>query len=242
MAEMGNCPLAIDPAARKVFLAAWSAARRPRLPKPGAAARPRPPETPERQQFVAGLLRRFLPVGELVRMRTTVYEPWYKQLCQACHHTFRVDDPVLPCPGCRTVYHANPLHDLDCFGVVARRRRCCLRCGHPFPSFTEEGRPRGRGEARTSFVGGLTSTFGVPGMPVRVADARTCGQLCAVCGHTVRLGEVLVDCPCGHGEGAICGAVLHLDLARRLHCWRDWTAGKFGGFCPLRGLERKGGP
>ncbi len=216
-------------------------------PEPAVAVKSASPSagvsgvTDEKRQLFTGGLRRMaaLPDIPLLPVPTTPRSPWYRRRCAECRHTFRVDDPAATCPRCGRVYHWNPIQGLDCLGVVFDHEegRCICR-GEPIPELPPMPDRRTRPEQMAAFVGGLALEWSAYGdrEPVIVTPGLE-GRLCAVCGHTVRLRETVVRCPCGNGPGKVCPAVIHLDFALRLHCWNDWHGGRGKSYCPLTGHE-----
>ncbi len=190
-----------------------------------------------RQLFRGGLQRMALPDIPLLPVPTTPRSPWYRRRCAECRHTFRVGDPAATCPRCGRIYHWNPVQGLDCLGVVFDHEegQCICRKERileppPMPDMLV------RPEQMSAFVGGLAQEWSAYGDrdPVVVTPELE-GLLCAVCGHTVRLRELVVRCPCGNGPENVCPAVVHLDFARQLHCWNDWHGGRGKSYCPLTG-------
>jgi hypothetical protein len=214
---------------------------------PQAAARPAADgdaiSEMSRRLFTGGLQRIALPDIPLLPVPTSARSPWYRRRCAECRHTFRVGDPAATCPRCGRVYHWNPIQGLDCLGVVFDNEagRCICRGERileppPIPADLVAAEPMG------AFVGGLAREYSAYGgqRPVVVTPELE-GLLCAVCGHTVRLRELVVHCPCGNGPGGLCPAVIHLDFARQLHCWNDWHGGRGKSYCPLTGHELRSG-
>ncbi|MCP4663786.1 MAG: hypothetical protein GY856_51030 [bacterium] len=120
-------------------------------------------------------------------------------------------------------------------------RNC--QCGEPIPESPPIPSDLSRPEHVASFVGGLSQEWSAYGgrLPEAVTPSSELeGRLCAVCGHTARLGEMVVRCPCGNGPGGVCPGVIHLDLARQLHCWNDWHGGRGKSYCALTGHEVRG--
>ncbi len=193
----------------------------------------------EKRQLFTGGLRRMaaLPDIPLLPVPTTPRSPWYRRRCTECRHTFRVGDPAATCPACGRVYHWNPIQGLDCLGVVFDHEegRCTCR-GEPILEPPPMLNRRTRPEQMAAFVGGLALEWSAYGSrePV-IVTPKLEGRLCSVCGHTVRLRETVVRCPCGNGPGKVCPAVIHLDFARQLHCWNDWNGGRGKSYCPLTG-------
>lgn len=218
-----------------------------RAMEPGGAAAPKPvaqsqPEGHEisevsRKLFTGGLQRIALAQIPLLPVPTTARSPWYRRRCAECRHTFRVDDPAATCPRCSRVYHWNPIHGLDCLGVVFDNEegRCICR-EVKVPDLPLLPADRVAPEQMAAFVSGLAHEWSAYSgqIPVSVTPELE-GRLCAVCGHTVRLREMVVRCPCGNGPDGVCPALIHLDFARRLHCWNDWNGGRGRSYCPLTG-------
>lgn len=190
-----------------------------------------------RRLFTGGLQRIALPDIPLLPVPTTTRSPWYRRRCAECRHTFRVGDPAATCPRCSRVFHWNPLEGLDCLGVVFDNEdgRCICRAER-IPALPPIPAGLASPEQMASFILGVArewSAYG--GLKPTVVTPDLEGRLCAVCGHTVRLRELVVHCPCGHGPGNACPGVIHLDFARQLHCWNDWHGGRGKSYCPLTG-------
>jgi len=192
-----------------------------------------------RRLFRGGLQRIALPDIPLLPVPTTARSPWYRRRCAECRHTFRVGDPAATCPRCGRIYHWNPIQGLDCLGVVFDNEegRCICR-DEQIPRLPSIPADLVAPEQMAVFIRGLAREWSAYGgqTPVVVTPELE-GRLCAVCGHTVRLREMVVCCPCGNGPGNVCPAVIHLDFARQLHCWNDWNGGRGKNYCPLTGHE-----
>ena len=224
---------------REMFLHGMKA----KPPEPAVAVAPLADidEIPEerRQLFERSLLRMAYTDVPFLPVRTSPRSRWYRRRCAECRHTFRVGDLAAVCPRCQLVYHWNPIHGLDCLGVVHDNDHTC-RCGEPVPEPELIPDTLARPEHMASFMDGLSrewSAFGDQKPQVVTSQSGLEGRLCAVCGHTVRLREMVVRCPCGNGPDGECPGVIHLDLARQLHCWNDWHGGRGKSYCPLTGHE-----
>lgn len=214
--------------ARKAAHAPKPKAKRPRYQEARASL-----EGAE-QSFVFGLIRGTRIIDFSARL-TTLRAPWYKKRCVECGHTFREGDPVVACPEptCNAVYHQHPLHNLECFGVTFDHDKRC-RCEREFVSAPPvlAGVARDLTPSMRAFIQGIKKVLKEdPNVSTIVADERHEGQLCAVCGHTIRLKEVVVKCPCP------CGCLIHFDVARQMRCWLEWKGGRGRDRCPLTGLE-----
>ncbi len=213
-------------------------------PSPNAvAASAAPPgaivgDSDARAAFLKGFSRRALPENALVIVSTTARSAWYRtQRCAECDHTFRIGDPVMVCPSCDRVYHQHPLHGLECFAVIHEEDgKCC--CGWSIPGPVPPPVPVSTQANTVAFLEGLSRSWRVyRGLLTTTVtgETRLEGRLCAVCGDSVRLGEIVVRCPCGHGPAGSCGTIIHHDLGRQLHCWNDWNQGRGRAWCPTSG-------
>jgi hypothetical protein len=147
---------------------------------------------------------------------------WNFRRCQTCGHTFRRGDLVLVDAVARTVQHLAP----------------ALDCG------TSPGTATGTGRDRDEFAAGLLETW-PPTVPVTRIEAgdwrvpRRGGArhapACLYCGHTFRVGEYVVICPCQSDQGkpAACGTAVHRDPAVGLPCWDNWQPGGQLSVCPV---------
>ena len=238
-----------EPAAelRETFLDAMRGKRAPvdATPPPAAgpqsATSPRPndDDDPERARFLKGFARRQLPENALAIVTTNRLSPWYRtKRCAECHHTFRIDDPVMLCPECGRVYHQHPLHGLECFAIVHEHDGAC-QCGWEIPQRPPPAVVQAAEGDASRFLGGLARSWhtydDVETLTVSGDNAYLQGQLCAVCGDSVRLNEMVIHCPCGHGPEGHCASIIHHDLGRRLHCWNEWNEGHGRAWCPTTG-------
>jgi hypothetical protein len=54
---------------------------------------------------------------------------------------------------------------------------------------------------------------------------------CAVCGHTFRLHDHVIFCPC-HPQERKCIVAIHRDPVHGLRCWEEWSPGTTFRYCP----------
>jgi hypothetical protein len=151
---------------------------------------------------------------------------WNRTRCQTCGHTFRRGDRALVDAAARTARHLVP----------------GLPCGtHPETGGTEAG-PTAADE-RDEFIAGMLSAWPsrVPVTRISPADPRlprpgrdVVSPACLYCGHSFRIGEYVVTCPCqsSQGEPPACAAAVHRDPTAGLPCWDKWQPAGTLAVCP----------
>jgi hypothetical protein len=145
---------------------------------------------------------------------------WIGSKCDICGHSFRNGDVVLvrhgEDGGPGTVVHRSA--DFPCADVPVEP--------------CDPGRASAADSTVEQFAAAVARFFPLrPGLAVlrltdrhcRLAEAyvenrRTCMQ----CGHTVRIGDRIVRCPCGLPKKA-CTNVVHHDPAQGFPCYMAWT-------------------
>ncbi len=152
------------------------------------------------------------------RAKTTLHSPWLRRRCSQTGHTFRVGDPVVVRAATVTL---DPTALLDLTSPEAR-----------------------------AFHAGLVAAWPTQAQVTRLCDAGhpllappTAAfprRQCAVCGHTFRLGDQVVLCPCSPGR-PMCGGAVHRDPMRSLTCWDDAQA-QMRGRCPVTARVLNDGP
>jgi hypothetical protein len=158
---------------------------------------------------------------------TTLRSRWLHLRCLVCKHTFRAGDEV----------------EVVADGSV-RHRSALLPCAGS--SSIDLGSP----EDTTSFFEGLDEAWPPPrDLPVRrlvegdlhvaapVAGFRR--QTCAVCGHTLRVNDQVILCPCSPGA-PMCVVAIHRDPVRGLHCWEAWSSNQNQQHCPATSRKLHG--
>ncbi len=171
--------------------------------------------------FQIGVTNAMDPVNKAIREGqaiTTLRSSWLHQRCKICGHTFRPGDEVnISRDG--TVLHNFAL--LPCAG--------------------EKNTTPGRSEDTSEFFQGLDAAWPSPNLTVRRLDE---GDpllapphsgfrrfTCAVCGHTLRVYDQVILCPC-HPDAPLCKIAIHRDPINGLHCWDDWKPGEYLIHCP----------
>ncbi|RKZ39383.1 MAG: hypothetical protein DRR16_24825 [Candidatus Parabeggiatoa sp. nov. 3] len=149
---------------------------------------------------------------------TTLNSYWLHQRCDQCDHTFRAGDKVLISP-------ENPI----------RHHSTLLSCAQPTP-------PRSSPSAETSaFFQGYDTTCPAPdqaplkrleeGDPLLTpAYGGFQRHSCTICGHTLRISDLVILCPC-QPQNPQCQIAIHRDPNHGLHCWQLWEANE-GRYCP----------
>jgi hypothetical protein len=144
---------------------------------------------------------------------------WNHTRCRTCGHTFRRGDRALVDSSAGTVEHLMP-------GLG-----CAADPDSPGPAGADD---------RAEFSDGLLSTWpaNVPLTLIAPGDWRLPrpgsgwrAPTCLYCGHTFRVGEYVVACPC-QPTRAVCGAAVHRDPASGLPCWDRWRPSGRLTVCP----------
>jgi hypothetical protein len=149
---------------------------------------------------------------------TTGTSPWLGIRCRTCNQTFRRGDRV----------RQDPVHGIQ--HLVPG-----LRCALDARDDPAGGAPAGRDTER--FTAGLLAEWApVNGAPVRALTERDwqvtrpssgpASPVCPGCGHTFRVGDAVIICPCAVSPDderlASCNLAVHRDPAAGLACWDDW--------------------
>lgn len=148
---------------------------------------------------------------------------WNYRRCKTCGHMFRRGDRALINAVARTVQHLVP----------------GLACGTD-PDAAAVAAPGGD---RDQFTAGLLATWpaNVPLMQIEAGDWRLPrpggtwqAPACLYCGHTFRVGEYVVVCPCQSDQGLppACATAVHRDPAAGLPCWDNWQPSGKLKICP----------
>jgi hypothetical protein len=152
---------------------------------------------------------------------TTLRSSWLHQRCPTCGHTFRLGDEV----------------EVEQDGTV-RHRSAMLPCARGDGAL---GQDAAAAESR-SFFAGLDDSWPPPrDLPVLRLEADhfllvpPSGEFrrrsCAVCGHTFRLHDHVILCPCFPRQSR-CIVAIHRDPMHGLRCWEQWNPGEFLRYCP----------
>ena len=137
---------------------------------------------------------------------------WLHRLCARCGHSFRVGDRV------RVGEDGAAVHDMP--GL-------CVPAGIGAETISEAVSADRRAfltamEAVCSPPRLVPTLRLEPGHPLLASPSPGLRRAyCRICGHTFRLLEQVVICPCDPDEPR-CRVAVHRDAARQLHCWDDW--------------------
>lgn len=192
-------------------------------------------------------------------LTTTINSPWYARTCGVCQDKFRETDQVRVCPRCGEAYHDDHQYDLHCWQTHFAGGKVCTeggedrfsgesrqipRCDYswngqlPKESSRDSSGQTTRVETAPSealvaqFVGGVETIWrpygGRKSFKVRRGSPLV-GRKCPWCRFRVRVGDWVVECPCG----SQCGTVFHQDVFRHLTCWNEWQGAEQGRkYCP----------
>ena len=178
-----------------------------------------------RSLFDQGLTAAMDPVNALSIQEgtaiTTLNSYWLHQHCSQCGHTFRPGDEVYISKD-RTVLHNSAL----------------LPCAKKSPISSHSP------AETTAFFQGLDTSWCPPKcLPIKRLEegdpllappyAGFQRHSCAICGHTLRLHDLVVICPC-QPQTPLCQIAIHRDPIHGLHCWElwdNWDADK-DRYCP----------
>jgi hypothetical protein len=152
---------------------------------------------------------------------TTLSSYWLHQKCSVCSHTFRLGDEVYISED-KTVRHNSAL----------------LPCAQGKVNSSAVS------EETSAFFAGLDSAWpppkDIPIMRLELENELLAPPLagfqrhtCAVCGHTLRLNDHVVICPCSPHKPR-CQIAVHRDLIHGLHCFDAWNPGaNRQSYCPI---------
>jgi hypothetical protein len=152
---------------------------------------------------------------------TTLNSYWLHQRCSVCSHTFRLGDEVYITEE-KIVQHNSAL----------------LPCAQGNLSESDPASGISR------FFAGLEAAWPPPqDLPIVRLEAGhellappLAGfqrHTCAVCGHTLRLNDLVVICPCSPHQ-PLCRIAVHRDLIHGLHCFDAWNPGANNQlYCPV---------
>lgn len=159
---------------------------------------------------------------------TSLQSFWLHQHCIECSHTFRLGDEVEIYDN-GTVKHASP----------------------KLPCAQKEVNPKKTSDELTAFYAGLDEAWPPPkDKPVKRLEegdpllAEPFGgfkrRTCAVCGHTLRLHDHVIICPCDP-KNPKCEKAVHRDPLHGLHCFENWNPGANSQHhCPVTAKEING--
>lgn len=163
---------------------------------------------------------------------------WFLKPCPICKDYFRENDLVRLCPKCKQPYHDFVGHKLHCWSQHFSPNTKCISC----QEYEWNGQlpikdPRLQTEVLfpaiiQQFYDGLGTTWKVFGNPkirlVQTTDDMV-GLNCMGCKYKIRVGDLIVKCPCSPG----CHAYFHCDVPGNWNCWNEWhgEVGKY--YCPI---------
>lgn len=153
---------------------------------------------------------------------TTLNSYWLHRFCSVCQHTFRLGDEVF----------------IDSQGVI-RHFSILLPCHRGVEAPVEVSKET------SVFFKGMDETYPPPEdvCIVRLEEGHELlappskqfhrRRMCAVCGHTFRLNDHVVICPCSPNDPR-CITAIHRDPIHGLHCFDAWNPGaNKQDFCPV---------
>lgn len=187
----------------------------------------------------------------LNKRTTTMDSSWFNDICSVCQFRFRVGDVVRVCPRCEKAYHDDIQFNLHCWQIRFKDDGCCTMHSPRF----KEGKNNclfqndiSTLDSQTSdqaanksenylpsttmteqFLDGLRSEwrpFGERSATRAEKEHEAIGRKCPICRFKVRVGDWVVDCPCG------CGTYFHEDVFRHLTCWNSWNGISGENHCP----------
>jgi hypothetical protein len=155
------------------------------------------------------------------RTITTLHSHWLHARCPVCSHTFRLGDEVHIAED-GTVRHCSVL--LAC----SQRLDSAQQASHETAEFfrgLDEAWPRPDDVPIFRLEAGHELLA-----PPREGFRR---RTCVVCGHTFRLHDEVVICPCSPND-PLCSAAVHRDVMNGLHCYEAWNpAANRQHYCPV---------
>lgn len=202
-----------------------------------------------RDEMLAGIEMASDPLNAglalLLRRQTTLESAWFAASCGYCHLKVREGDWVRVCPDCGQAYHDDERYEFDCWRRKVATGEVCKvggvdefdedvvepSCDYVWPrSLLDEPLEKEQQSEQAPserfmryFLGGLSKvelSFGNQSMIKVPRDSVLRGRPCPYCRYSIRIGDWVVECPCG------CGTYFHQDLFRHLSCWNDWNGSK----------------
>lgn len=158
------------------------------------------------------------------RAVTTLQSPWLHLRCRVCGHTFRPGDAV-EVSSAGEALHSTP--GLPCAGGTGEAHEATAETGEFFDGVESTWPP----------PADLPLHRLQPGHPLLAPPVHGFRRrACAVCGHTFRVHDSVILCPCFPTRPR-CMVAIHRDPVHGLHCWEDWNPGAHQLHCP--GTSRK---
>jgi hypothetical protein len=151
---------------------------------------------------------------------TTLLSRWLHLRCPSCGHTFRPGDEVdVSADG--TVRHQSAL--LPCAGGGTAESIASAASSEFFRGLDEAWPP-------PEDMPVVRLERGHPLLAPPLAAFRR--HACVICGHTLRLYDSVILCPCSPWE-PICSVAIHRDPLHGLHCWEAWRLEDERRHCPV---------
>ncbi len=152
---------------------------------------------------------------------TTLDSHWLGEFCQVCSHSFRLGDEVM-ISNDGTVCHNSDL--LPC----SRKKRISNESSHEMSAFFD-GLNESWPPPKNIQVVRLEHDHPLLAPP----KAGFKRYVCTVCGHTLRLHDHVIICPCSPDKPK-CMTAIHRDPIHGLHCFEAWNPGaNKQEFCPV---------
>ncbi len=151
---------------------------------------------------------------------TTMDSRWLHLRCK-CKHTFRLGDDVHILSN-GEVYHRSAL--LPCSGGTEIAKVSQKDIGE-FLMGLDEAWPSPDNLPVHRLEDGNPLIAPIP------PNSRFQRHSCAVCGHTLRIHDLIVVCPC-KPESPMCKIAIHRDPVHGLYCWDEWNPGEHQLYCP----------
>ncbi|VFN00072.1 MAG: hypothetical protein BECKG1743D_GA0114223_105433 [Candidatus Kentron sp. G] len=167
--------------------------------------------------------------GQQSRLITGLRSHWLHQRCLVCGHSFRPGDEAVP------TADGAVIHDMP--GLWCADRQRGIRGNDDNLDHSNRDNEQMIGE----FFIGLHEAWPMPeDVPVIRLEAGHpllanpgSGRIrtsCRICGHTFRVFDQVVICPCSP-LAPKCQCAVHRDTLKQLHCWDEWMRGREGDSC-----------
>lgn len=158
--------------------------------------------------------------GEMSQI-TTQHSSWRFSKCNVCKHTFRKDDVVWVGSDQIVIHDSSALPCKNGGGDLSAR---------PLASSMEEfykGMDEMWPPSASITIKRLEATDPQVAHPFLGSER----QECAVCGHTLRVNDIVVICPCKPNNPG-CQTAIHRDPIQGLFCYSAWNLGRVKMHCP----------